>query len=58
MSRTPWPGYITTKAADLPKRCPALYDSVPTRTSESGGITRLTCAKCGWTEAYLVTDRI
>lgn len=51
-------GPIQTTTAKLPKRCPALWDSVPTRTSESGGVTRLTCAECGWSERYLVVDRV
>lgn len=51
-------GPILTTAAMLPRRCPALWDSVPTRTSESGGVTRLTCVVCGWTEAYLVLERV
>ena len=49
-------GPILTLA--LPVRCPALWDSVPARTSESGGVTRLTCAACGWSERYLVVARL
>jgi hypothetical protein len=49
---------IETKAADLPRRCPAQWDAVPVRTSESGGVTRLTCPACGWSERYMVTDRV
>lgn len=51
-------GPILTTIAKLPRRCPALWDSVPTRTQESGGVTRLTCAACGWTERYVVKDRV
>lgn len=57
MSKHP-SGPIITTAAQLPRRCPAQWDSVPTRTSERGGVTRLTCAACGWSEAYLVVARV
>jgi hypothetical protein len=49
---------IVTLAARVPRRCPANWDRVPTRTSESGGVTRLTCEGCGWTERYLVVERM
>lgn len=49
---------IMTTAAGLPRRCPALWDSVPVRTQESGGVTRLTCMSCNWTERYLVLERV
>lgn len=49
---------IATTASGLPRRCPANWDSVPTRTSESGGVTRLTCGACGWSERYLVVDQV
>jgi hypothetical protein len=45
-------GPIETKAAGPSVRCPANVDAVPTRTSESGGVTRLTCPACGWSERY------
>lgn len=51
-------GPIHTIAAQLPRRCPAQWDAVPVRTSESGGVTRLTCPVCGWSERYLVVDRV
>lgn len=54
----PTQGPIATTAAKLPRRCPALWDSVPVRTSESGGVTRLTCPECKWTERYIITDRV
>lgn len=50
--------FITTTAAQLPRRCPACWQTVPTRTSESGGVTRLTCGACQWSERYMVTDRV
>lgn len=56
--RPPRDNVILTTAANLPRRCPALWDAVPTRTSESGGVTRLTCPVCGWTERYRVTDAV
>lgn len=50
---------IVTTEANLPsRRCPALWDSVPVRTSESGGVTRLTCEACGWSERYLVVAKL
>lgn len=48
----------TTEAALPSRRCPALWDSVPTRTQESGEVTRLTCGVCGWNEAYLILERV
>lgn len=57
MSKPPQ-GPIQTTLAKLPKRCPALWDAIPTRTQESGGVTRLTCAVCKWTERYIVTDKV
>lgn len=53
----PAQGPILTTAAGVPRRCPALWDSVPTRTSESGGVTRLSCP-CGWSERYIVVERL
>lgn len=47
---------IRTTAAKLPRRCPKLWDAVCVRTSESGGVTRLTCPACNWSERYLVID--
>lgn len=49
---------IITTPEQIPRRCPALWDSVPIRTSESGGVTRLTCMACGWTERYVVVARV
>lgn len=51
-------GPIQTTAAQLPRRCPSQWDAIPTRTQESGGVTRLTCAGCGWNEAYLILERV
>jgi RNase P subunit RPR2 len=50
------PTAIVTTSAQLPRRCPACWMAVPTRTSESGGVTRLTCGACGWSERYIVRD--
>jgi len=52
------PSAIITLAKDVPTRCPALWDAEPTRAYESGGVIRLTCPVCGWTERYLVTDAV
>lgn len=41
--------------ARLPMICPACADPHPAPTRESGGVTRLTCLVCSWTERYLVT---
>lgn len=49
---------IVTTADRVPRRCPRNWDSTPVRTSESGGVVRLTCWACGWSERYLVVDRI
>jgi hypothetical protein len=49
---------IITLASGLPRRCPANWDRVPTRTSESGGVIRLTCGGCGWSERYLVVEKM
>lgn len=49
---------IRTTASGVPRRCPACWGSVPVRTSESGGVVRLTCPACGWSERYLVVDKI
>jgi hypothetical protein len=56
MSKPKPPQAIVTASAGLPRHCPSCWFGVPTRTSESGGVTRLTCS-CGWTERYLVVDR-
>ena len=47
---------IDTRA--LPQRCPACWFGALTRTSESGAVTRLTCADCAWSERYLVVERV
>lgn len=49
------PTAILTTAAQTPHRCPACWSHVPTRTSESGGVTRLTCG-CGWSERYRIVS--
>lgn len=43
---------ILTKS--LPLRCPGCWGA-HTATRESGGVVRLTCARCEWTERYVVT---
>ena len=52
------PDYIATVAASLPRICPACANMPLLRTSESGGVLRLTCAPCAWTERYLVTNAV
>lgn len=56
MSKTA-PGPIVTTAAGVPRKCPACWQTVPTRTSESGGVTRLTCPNCQWSERYLILEK-
>ncbi len=52
------PDAILTKQAALPQRCPACWGSIPVSVHESGGVTRLTCLACKWTERYRVTDSV
>jgi hypothetical protein len=51
------PQAIVTALSGLPRRCPSCWQTVPARTSESGGVTRLSCEACGWTERYLIVER-
>lgn len=48
------PDAIRTTLAKLPTRCPKGWCAAVTQTRESGGVVRLTCWTCGWTERYLV----
>lgn len=56
-SKPKTPQAIVTTAAKTPRRCPACWQTVPTRTSESGGVTRLTCPNCQWSERYLILEK-
>ena len=46
------PDAITTRV--LPRICPACAYDAPIPTRESGGVTRVTCPQCMWSERYLV----
>ena len=56
MAKKSAPDAIQTRA--LPAHCPACLFGALTRLSESGGVTRVTCQDCAWSERYLILERV